>query len=322
MPPPLGFIEPENRTAEQNAAHAAALSTMSVFALPPVTTAGPVKVMLPDFLKDPDVVVDMGMEFPGFRQVTGSCVGVSEGNGTAVLSAVQRKLADNPTLAFIPWWPFAYGRTRYQQGDRRPGEGAVVSVMGKVLEEEGTFASTEDGLPQYRIDDGLVLDRNTELEWSDGDSSTVMKWMDVGKRHRFGARAVIHDTQSIKSAILNGYPVLNGCRYFIGNGKITGSGDDRYVRGEYDGRGGHATGFHGYWDHPNDGPLFLYWNTWDVRTYPLDPAGGPRCSVWVPEKIVNRRIQDGSIQYGEMFAISHVDYFPAQVDKILDFTQI
>lgn len=322
--PPLGFIEPGLRTLEQQRAHDDAVTFMRAFSLPPLpASTGPIEVLLTNFLKDPDVIADMGMQFQGFRQLTGSCVGVTEGEGSAVLSAIQRKLVDNPTKAMIPWWPYAYGRTRYNEGDRGQGEGAVSSVMGRTLETEGTFSKDEAGLPShFTVNDGLVLTKRIEMDWSDGGSSLVTQWLSTGKQHLFGARAIVSDTESIKTAIANGYPVLNGSSKYIGNASIKGTGSNKVTLGQYDGSGGHETGFYGYKDHPELGPMFLYWNHWDGSTYPVDPAGGPRCSTWVLESVVENAIKKGWIQYGEMFAVSHLSYFPAQVDKILDFTQI
>lgn len=321
-PGPLGWIEPSQRTVDQTAAHQLALASMPNFALAPVVTAGPVKVDLTQFWKDPDVVVDVGFEFTGFHQLTGSCVGASAGNAIFTLAAIQRKLAENPTKAFLPWWPFPYGRTRYNEGDRGQGEGAVDSIMGQTLIKEGVFAATESGLPQFKTDDGLYLTTNLEYQWSDGNSSTVTKWLPTAKVHPLGAAAALYSTQDIKTAILNGYPVLDGCSMFIGNGRVVGSGDTAYVRGQYDGRGGHSTCIKGYWDHPNDGPLFLYSNQWPTNTYPKDPAGAGRCCVWMTEaelgKLFSRYGGDG----GETMALSHLNWFPAQVDKILDWAQI
>lgn len=318
--PPTGFIEPKDRTKEQADAHAMALAKMKAFTLAPATLAPGQKVMLTDFLKDPDVIADMGELFDGFHQLTGSCVGAAEGNGTATLSAVQRKIADSPTRAFIPWWPYAYGLTRYEEGDRGQGEGAVSSMMGAVLEKYGTFARSEaPGLPDWDRTDGLTLTKKLEFQWSDGGSQIVRQHIALGQTHKFGTRGPVYTAQDVLTAIVNGYPVLNGCALYIGGGAIRGTGDTAYVRGKYDGRGGHETGWHGVWNHPNDGLLFLYWNQWAKNTYPTDPAGGPRCSVWVPESEVTRMLNAGwnGIDRGEAFAISSVSYFPAQADKIV-----
>lgn len=323
--PPLGFIEPKDRTQDQADAHQAAFNAMRAFALAPVTLNKGDKVILPKFLKHPDVVADMGMEFPGFRQLTGSCVGVTDGEITALISAVQRLLTDGATRAFIPWWPYAYGRTRFNEGDRGQGEGAVSSVMGITLEKDGTFAHGEaPGLPAWDTRDGLAIPAKLEMQWSDGGSKLVTDHLPLGRTHRFGARTPVYDAQAVATLITNGYPVPNGCAYYVSRGAIRGTGADAYVRGKYDGRGGHETSWVGVWNHPNDGMLYLYWNHWDRSTYPDDPAGGPRCSVWVPESEVTRMLNAGGngIDRGEAFGVSHVDYFPAQPKVLDDWSQL
>ncbi len=320
--PPLGWIDPADRTPEQQDAHAKALAAMPNFALAPVQTAGPVKVMLTDFWKDAAVVADVGRVFTGFHQLTGSCVGASAGNAVFTLAAIQRTLSDNPTKAFIPWWPFPYGRTRYNEGDRGQGEGAVDSIMGQTLIKEGVFGVEEiPDEPAFDTSDGFTLTTSQEYAYSDGNYSGNTKYLPLAKQHPVGAAASLYTTADIKTAILNGYPVLDGCAYYVGNGSIKGSGDSAYVAGRYDGRGGHSTCVLGYWDHPNDGPLFLYSNQWPAGTYPKDPAGAGRCCVWLTESEMAKLFRNGGDQ-GETMALSHLNYFPAQADKILDYTQI
>ncbi len=315
--PLLGWIEPKDRTNEQHDAHLKAMSKMTCFALPPVRTGGPVKVMLTDFWKDPAVITDIGREFTGFHQVTGSCVGASAGNVVFTLSAVQRKIADSPTKAFIPWWPFPYGRTRFNEGDRGQGEGAVDSIMGQTLVSGGIFGIDEiPDEPQFDTLDGFTLTTSQEMSYSDGNYSGNTKYLTLAKQHPVGSAAPLYTTEQIKTAILNGFPVLDGCSYYIGNGSIHGD----YVRGQYDGRGGHSTSVLGYWDHPNDGPLFLYSNQWPASTYPKDPAGAGRCCVWTTEAELAKLFRYGGDQ-GETMALSHLSYFPSQSDKILDYAQ-
>lgn len=308
-PGPLGFILPRDRTQAQHDAHAHALARMPKFAivgavLPPKGT----KVILTDLWSHPDCVADMGQVFTGFHQNTGSCVGVSAGDAICTLSCVQRLLSEAPTKALIPWWGFNYGRTRYNEGDRGQGEGAVDSVMFEAL-KEGVFDISQPGLPQLRTDDGFYCTSREEMQWSDGGSFDP-KWATIAKQFPLGTTALLHSPQDIAVAVCNGYPVLDGCDNYAGNGSIKGSGADAYVVGHYDGQGGHSTCFLGYWDHPNDGPLFLYSNQWPTSTYPKDPAGGGRCCVWLPESEVAKLFRSGGD--GETAALSHLTYFPAQ----------
>ncbi len=307
--PLLGWISPRFRTQAQMAP----LNTRYLLAHVPPRG---VKVILTSLWADPDCVADMGREFIGFHQLTGSCVGVSSGDAICTLSCVQRKLGTSPTKAFIPFWPFPYGRTRANEGDRGQGEGAVDSVMGETLAKEGSFDWSSDGLPKYKSDDGLYLTSQEELKWSDGNSIAT-QWMTLAKDHLLGVKAVLNSPEDVKAAVCNGYPVLDGCDRYVGNGSIKGSGDSAYVVGHYDGSGGHSTCILGYWDHPTDGPLYLYSNQWPTSTYPKDPAGGGRCCVWIPESEMTKLFHTGG-SGGESMALSHQNWFPAQ-PSLLDW---
>ena len=314
---PTGFIPPSQRTKVQTDAAARALAKMPKFALAAAPPAGPVKVVLTDFWKRPEVVQDVGFEFNGFHQLTGSCVGASAGNAAFTVGAVQRCLADAPTKAFVPFWPFAYGKTRYAEGDRGQGEGAVDSVMGETLHRLGNLESHHADLPQFqRTADGLVLTEAVEMQWSDGGRIDP-KWDALALPQTMGTVAPLSGVQDSKLALINGYPVLNGCSNFVGNGRIVGSGANAYVGGHYDAQGGHSTCFLGYWDHPTDGPLYLYSNQWPTSVYPVDPAGAGRCCVWLKESEVEKLFRTGG-DNGETMALSHLNYFPAQ-PKVLDW---
>lgn len=314
---PTGFIVPSQRTNAQVDAATRALAKMPKFAINATLPTGPVKVMLTDFWKRPEVVADIGFEFNGFHQLTGSCVGASGGNAGFTLSAVQRCLAENPTKAYVPYWPHAYGLTRFAEGDRGQGEGAVDSVMGETLHRVGVLESTHAGLPQFqRTADGLVLTEAVEMQWSDGGRIDP-KWLPLALPQTVGTVAPLSGVQDIRLGIVNGYPCLNGCAYYVGNGRVVGSGANAYVAGHYDAQGGHSTCFLGYWDHPTDGPLYLYSNQWPTSVYPTDPAGGGRCCVWIKEAEVEKLFRNGG-DNGETMALSHLNYFPAQ-PKVLDW---
>ena len=316
--PLLGWISPSLRTVAQQKAHLDALSKMPMFAIPDWKDPGKVKVVLTDYWKAPEVVSDIGQEFTGFHQLTGSCVGASAGNAVATLGFIQRKIASNPTKAFVPWWLFPYGRTRANEGDVGQGEGAVDSVMGSTLESEGVFDINVAGLPKFSTDDGWYLDTNTEYEWSDGNASVVKKFAPEAKPHPV-THAVINSVEDVRKAIINGYPVLYGCTRFVNSGSIQDSGANAVVVGRYDSSGGHSTCWLGVWDHPDLGPLYLYSNQWPTSTYPKDPAGGGRCTCWIKESEVNAALTQYGAGDGEAFALSHVNYFPAQ-PAILDWS--
>lgn len=308
---PTGWIEPKDRTQMQNDAHEKVIQSAPRFALPPVSLAKGDKVNLTQTWKHPDVITDIGREFSGFYQFTGACVGVSGGNGCFTVTAVQRSLL-KVSKAFIPWWPFAYGRSRLLMGDRGQGEGAIDSLIGKILATEGTFEWNLPGLPPYTFGDGIRLDSRTEMQYSDGDSQLNTQWLNNGTIH-YPVRSVtpLNSTEQVKASIINGNPVLYGCDYFIQSAKIANGGGTPYVRGVYDGRGGHSTCFMAFWEHPNDGPLYGYSNQWPASVYPQDPAGLARCCTWTPESEVDK-IWRWNANNGETMGLSHLDYLALQ----------
>lgn len=326
--PALGWIEPHLRTPEQERAHEDAMNSlprfnatpeyaqmMQAFADLPIGT----KIMLTDFWKHPTVVADLGKPFTGFGQKTGSCVGVSEGDVVTSVVCVQSTLTDGATKAEVCFWPFPYGRTRYNEGDRGRGEGAVDSVMGNTLVKEGWFAITEPGLPGFTWDEnGLWISggASTELQWSDGGSIS-QQWRDLAAKRSGMSKVIVNSVEEMAAAIANGYGILTGCSKYIGHGSITGSGDTAYVRGRYDGSGGHSTGRLGVWKHPNDGLLIGYSNQWPTSTYPADPAGLGRCCVWSPESEEQKMLSNFGGSGGETMLLSHVPGVPAQ-PKVLD----
>lgn len=326
--PPLGWIEPKDRTPAQQRAHEDAMN-----ALPRLGAVNPglvltlsdlpkgAKVMLTDFWKMPGVVQDLGGKpFTGFGQKTGSCVGVSEGNAVTTELCVQSTLTDGATKAEVCFWPFPYGRCRYNEGDRGQGEGAVDSVMGDTLVKEGWFAVTEPGLPGFAWDDdGLWIEggSGTEYKWSDG-GAIGQQWKDLAAKRKGMTKVVVNSVEEEMAAIINGYAVLTGCSQYVGGGKIVGSGDTAYVRGRYDGSGGHSTCRLGVWNHPSDGFLIAYSNQWPTSTYPKDPAGLGRCCVWVPQEEEEKMLHNFGGNDGETMLLSHVPGVPAQ-PKVLDW---
>lgn len=270
-----------------------------------------------------DFEVEEDHSFVAGGLIVHNCVGVSEGDGITTVACIQRLVADTPTKAFICFWPFPYGRTRFNEGDRGQGEGAVDSVMGDTLVKEGFFDINQPGLPTFTTGpDGFWLSggSSVELQWSDG-ARIAQKWMDLALPNAGMTKSIVNDVAGIRAAILNGYAILDGCDNYIGSGKIKGSGADAYAVGHYDGAGGHSTCYLGVWDHPNDGPLYLYSNQWDTSTYPKDPAGAGRCCVWVPEAEVAKLFRTGG-SGGETMALSHTKGTPVQprVLEVLSWT--
>lgn len=318
--PLLGFLRKRDRNAAQAALAARCEAHMVPrHGLPLPSLAPGQKMCLFDTWKDARVVQDVGFVFPRFHQLTGSCVGAGGGQALFTLIAVQRCLAQNPTVAFVPFWPFDYGRCRYNEGDKGQGEGAMGSSFADTIVKEGVIAATgpnaDPNLPTFQNNDGLVLTEQLEMQWSDGGSSTVTAHLTSAKLHPVGAAAPCKSAVDIKAAILNGYPVTFACDNYIGKASVQGAGTDAAVVGYWDGRGGHQQSIHAYWENATLGPLYWAQNNWPGSTYPQDPGGGPVCGCWVTEAHVDSAIKTLD---AEVYALSHLTWFPAQ-PAVLDW---
>lgn len=237
-----------------------------------------------------------------------NCVGAGGGCALFSLIAIQRLFAENPTVAFIPWWCFNYGRSRFYAGMRNPGEGSMGATFFKSLVNDGVISAATQGLPQFTRQDGLTLSRQIEINWSDGDSQLVTQYSNVAREHPIGASAQIRDIAQVKASIQNGYPVTFACNNYIGNASIQGTGSDACVVGYWDHYGPHQQSLHAYWEHPTLGPLYYAMNNWPGNTYPKDPAGGPICGCWVKES----RVESAMRLDAELFSLSNLTWFPAQ----------
>lgn len=314
MPSPLGWIPPSERSKEMHDAHHAFVAKCPKFALARPTVPKGTKIILTSAFDTPEVQVDLGYKFTGFRQLTGSCVGVSTGNAIATLSAIQRLIADSPQKAIVPFWGFDYGRSRANAGMRGQGEGSVDSIMGQTLIDEGVVPLADmPSPPTFDQSDGFAVSSSLEMAWSDGQG-VVQQYASLAKQFPLGSMAPLADVDGIATSLINGYPVLDGCNYFVGQGRLNAQG---IAIGDYSGRGGHSTCFLGYWEHETLGPLYLYSNQWDGTTYPDDNTGKFRCSVWMLELSVRKLFQYGG-DGGETMSLSHLTTHPAQ-PKLLDW---
>ncbi len=313
----FGWIPPGQRTAAQLAAQSAARMRCYVTTpIPRITLAPGDKVLLCSAFNDPGVIADMGGKlFTGFHQFTGSCVGVSGGDIAAMLAALQRLDPINPQKAIVPFWAYDYGRTRAQEGDHGQGEGAIDSVLFDVMIHLGVLDYMEPGLPQFNIgEDGWELTEQLEMQWSDGNSSTVTKWADAAKKYPLGAAIVCGSLDNAQTLLAAGNPLLGGCGQYVGHGSIRGSGDDAHVFGKMDGSGGHSTGVLGVWMNKTFGRLWLYSNQWPTSTYPKDPAGGMRCTCWMDDSSMSTWLSGGEGEAAGLSRLKTVPVDPAYVN--------
>ncbi len=317
--PPLGWIEPAVRTPEQQAEHATAEATMVrqfAFVVPDVPKG--TKVNLSGAWNAAPVVADVGRAFIRELQNTGSCVKVGGTNALRCTIAMQRVTVDSPTKAFEPFCWHNYAMSRHYYGDNGVGEGSMGSTFAKSLREDGVIEwpqDSGDNLPDYtHTGDHINITSSQEMAWSSWKNPEVQRVLAESKKHPLGNAGVCQSTNDIKGMILNGYGVAFACNNYIGNAAVHGSGTDAYVKGRWNGKGGHQQWVFGYWEHPTDGPLFAVGNNWSDNTYPKDPAGLMLCCCWVSDADVAAAMRLDS----EVYGYSHLDWFPAN-PAVLDW---
>jgi len=316
MPPPLGWIEPINRTATQESAHNAAMSSNAFIkhALVPKQMDKGQFVRLFDLWKAPEVVEDVGFVLTRWHQNTGSCVMAGAFQAAICTIAGQRVAADNPTKAFLPFIWHNYAMSRHYMGDDGQGEGSMGSTMAKSFHEDGIRdypVDTSDILPEYQydLDAGIQIKSAQEMQWSSYRYSGVSQVLQVSKAHLFGVSTEAKSTNDVLALIQNGYGVSFACNNYINNASIRGSSADACVVGRWDTRGGHQQSILGVWNHPTLGMLYWAQNNWFADQYPKDPAGGPLCGCWVLEKDVQSAMDNLD---AEVYGHGSLNWMPAQ----------
>lgn len=314
----LGFITKKDRTKAQEKAHDLAMGNCIKFSLPCPQLAKNQKVCLYDAWADPAVVSETGFKFERIHQLTGSCVWAGGTNAVYSTIAMQRVSGSVKTRAFLPFTLHNYAMSRHYFGDDSEGEGSLGSTFAKSLTKDGIRDwNVNDGLPSYTLPDGLQVTERIEYKWSSYRNPDVSTVLAASQPHTFGSAGECLSVENIKAMILNGYGVTFACNRFIGKGSIKGSGDNAYVTGFWDSNGGHQQSIHAVWEHPTDGPLYWAQNNWPGSVYPLDPAGGPKCGVWVTEANVKRALTYDA----EVFGLSHLNWFPAS-PEVIDWSEI
>lgn len=303
---PLGWVDFENRTDEQNATHNAIVAKMPAFTvfgdIPPVGT----KVLLTDTWKSDKVVAAFGRPFTGWHQDTGSCVGVGGGNGAQTCNFVDAIIEKEPEKIVLIAWPYNYGRSRQLGGMRGRGQGSFGSTFAKSLGDDGAIDwSAASELPKYTVPAMYKIGSAAEMEWSDGTRASQQLRTDA-KPHTVTFAPLTSGAQ-VRDSIVNGYAVTRAFNTFVNpntakvrNGALIGS---------YNGRGGHQESWLGYWNHPQEGELIWEQNQWGQNAYGTDPGGGPLGGCWIRIEEVDRQCRS---QYAEIYSLSNYEGYPAR----------
>lgn len=304
---PLGWVDFDQRTDEQNETHEAIVARMPAFGLvgetPPVGT----KVLLTDTWKHQRVREAIGMDFPGIHQLTGSCVGAGGGNGCQTLNFLDTVVLNQAEKIVMIFWLYNYGRSRQLGGMRGRGEGSFGSTFAQSIAEDGALDARipELNLPQPKNADQLVWSSSIEMEWSDGNRAPA-EVRSEAKPHKFTS-AQLGSGEQVRDSIVNGYPVLRAFNTYVnpGSARVRNGA----LIGSYSGRGGHQESWLGYWNHPQEGELIYEMNQWGAKAYGTDPGGGAPGGCWIRIEEVDQQCRG---RYSEIYALSQYDGYPAQ----------
>lgn len=321
--PPLGWIEPKDRTKEQHDAHAAGEARMiQQFGLTYTPLIRGTKIILTEAWNHPDVIADVGRRLIRELQNTGSCVKVGGTNALRCSVATQRIAGANPTKAFEPFTWHNYAMSRHYYGEDGQGEGSLGSTFARSLREDGCTdwpQDPSDTLPDYtQTGDHINITAAQEMAWSSYRNPQVQAILTKTREHKLGSAAVLRSSQDVAAMGSNGYGVAFACSRFVGNAAVVRTGANAYVRGKWDQSGGHQQWCFGVWEHPDDGLLIAVGNNWPDNTYPRDPAGLPLCCVWVSAADV-----DAAFRYqAEVYGFSNQNWFPAQPKVVANWKDL
>jgi hypothetical protein len=301
----FGWIPPDQRTPEERLAHDTAMASMPEFKLLG-SSNDEEKVFIWECWKHPLVIAATnGKVFPGFHQLTGSCVGNGGGNTVFSLEAVEVVRLGDQEEALVPFWPLPYGKSRELGGMNGQGEGSLGSTFAQAMREYGTVAAQEEGLPQYTDSDGISYTKAIEMKWSDG-RAIPQEWLEKSRNHLVKTTAPCRSADDLRDALRNYYP----CSFagdWGGLMQCPVTGNPPVLLNRHSGSWGHQQSAHGWWNHPELGEIFYIMNQWGQDAHGRCPTGAPPGGYWI-----KKADADYQCRNGEVFAFSQFSGFPAQ----------
>ncbi len=237
-------------------------------------------------------------------QVTGSCVGAGGCNMLRTGMCVEILAGDNEEFKEV-WWPYTYGKSRYRSGMTRPGEGSTGAAWAEAICEDGFFAADEPGLPTFREVDGwLKLDKQTEIQWSDGDDIAA-KWNDIARHHLYKTASRMKSKDDCIAALANGYCITQASMFGFRSSKVVGTPPVRIA--PWDGSWSHQTYVDEFWDHPTEGEIFRWGNNWGPTIHGSPTGDEPSGGVYI-----RARTMDEICRTGEVYAFAGLQGFQAR----------
>jgi hypothetical protein len=289
----FGWVHPDNYTPAMEACARRVENTI----LQPFSINGPAnhadKADLTKFWSNDKVVSALGFPYTGTHQLTGSCVGAGGGNAASSLcfrEIIVSGEAERPVLVF---YPFTYGRSRYQCGMHGRGEGSTGAGWMEAATKDGVLSNEHDQLPKPKnTSDGIIWGESVEMEWSAGDQAPCKDWVSQGTGHLIKTASQMRSSSQVWDALVNGYPVTCASMY-----AFKANVEDGVLLGRKQGS----------WDHPKHGKIFWLHNQWGLDAHGRCPTGMPGGGAWITAKDVDWICGSG----GEVYAFSFYNGYPS-----------
>lgn len=281
-----GWIPRQNRTPKMVSAHESIVARMPRFSAARAVNETPDKVDLTEIWSHKKVVEDIGMAFPGLRQVEGSCVGVGLGTVIFTVGAIGAIEWFDLEKIVIPFWLVPYARSRLYCGLTSPGDGSMGSTAAKAALEDGCSDARAQGLPTFTTNDMLCWGSSVEIGWSDGDAPNIVAQLPISRQRKCREVNPVRTTDEVEQSIRSLCP-LTTASTLIPDPRIEADGE---AYGRVSRSGGHQTSIMGVWRHPQKGLLFKYQNQWGLNW-------GKRSACWIPAADLQAMIDDGEETY-------------------------
>ena len=292
MQPQFGWVPPDLRDAETNAAVEQLVASLPPFFVVGSTdsTAGK-RCVLWDYTKK----INGGEHLPTYRQEVGDCVSQGAANAVNYLSAMEIVRLQDRERWRPAFQPYIYGISRVQIGGGRiGGDGSVGAWAAEGVKRFGVLFADDEGVPKYSGD--------VARRWGNRPGPPA-HFIERGKSHPVKSTALVTTYEEVREAICNGYPVTVASNQGF---QMRPRLDQGKAWGVPSGSWAHQMCFIGV-DDQGQRPGCYCLNSWGADAHGSPAGDEPPGGFWVDAEIVNRMVRQR-----DSFAFSQFDGFPEQ----------